>query len=78
MADSAYCNPGLEYKSTCLDDYVISSGCSWFLGVLSWNLLFFAFCIFLLHIPLSTYDTMGWKNVNTIIEDKLLLGKYVF
>ena len=21
---------------------------------------------------------MGWKNVNVIIEDKLLLGKYVF
>jgi len=25
----------------------------------------------------DAHETMGWKNVNTIIEDKLLLGKFV-
>ena len=29
------------------------------------------------YTPFDTHNTMGWKNVNVIIEDKLLLGKFV-
>ena len=42
------------------------------------NSSFFAPCTFLPgYTPFDTHETMGWKNVNAIIEDKLLLGKWV-
>ena len=54
-----------------------SSACSWFPS----SFLEFSALCFLYISPaytlFDTHETMGWKNVNVIIEDKLLLGKFV-
>ena len=75
-ADSAYFNPG-----TRLQKYLVRRPWCFFRLLLVQRDSFLEF-LDLLYIssgytPFDTHDTMGWKNVNTIIEDKLLLGKCV-
>ena len=77
-ADSAYCNPG-----TRLQKYLSRRPWHFFRLLLVPRASFLEFSalhpsyISPSYTPFDTHDTMGWKNVNAIIEDKLLLGKFV-